>query len=272
MKRRLEILKRLCVRPIELRRTLLIILAFGLAGCAPLVPVIHEVPLPSALDLVARFSIDNKAVNRFAARGRLKFKTPQEYYQVEVTAAIVRPDHFRLTTIDFFGRSIFTLTLNQQEFRLLDHRQAKLYRGQASRKILDRFLPMGLDPSEVITLFSGGILLPPHSRARVSRERGGLWCLSLSGLEADFEEERLYIEPLTRQVKRMERIKAGKVLLQVDYSKYHDLNGQKVPYYIYLKAQQQELILEYQEVKLHLDLPNRLFDLPVPPGVKVIDL
>ncbi|MBW2092615.1 MAG: DUF4292 domain-containing protein, partial [Deltaproteobacteria bacterium] len=118
-----------------------------------------------------------------------------------------------------------------------------------------------------------GVLLSPHSQADISRAEPGLWCLSLYENETG-AEELLYIDPLSRRVKRIEIRKAGKAVIKIDYSDYRDLNGQKVPYHIRLRDQQHgsELILKYQEVKLHPELPDRLFNLPIPPGADVVDL
>jgi len=273
LKRRSESLKNSCTKTAGLKLILLVFLVFGITGCAPWAPIIPEPPLPEASELINQFHLDENLIKNFAARGRLKLNSPQANYRVDINLAAIRPDRFRLTAIDFFGRFVLTLVSNQQEIRFLDHRQAKIYKGPNNRKTLGRFLPLGFDVSEIITLFAGGVLLPPHRQASVSRIEPGLWRLSLEGVEKG-TVERVYVDPLTRRVKRIEIQREGKSMIQVDYSDYHNLDDRWVPFFIRLtdKQRESELILEYKEMKLHLEFPERFFHLSTPPGVEVIDL
>ncbi|MBW2060972.1 MAG: DUF4292 domain-containing protein [Deltaproteobacteria bacterium] len=274
MKRRSGTLKASCLKLAGSRQILLALLAFSFAGCASLAPVIPEPPLPEASALVDHFRAQQGRIKSFVARGRLRVESPQVNYQAKITLAAVRPARFRLTAIDFFGRSMMTLASNQGEIFFLDHSRARLYRGPISQGTLKRFLPFNLKISDIITFFVGGVILSSHQEAEVSRVEPGLWRLSLLGPNKA-TKERIYLDPLNRRVLRIEMsFKAEDGLMQIEFSDYRDLEGQEIPFHIRLTDRQEkaELILDYQELKLDFELPDRLFNLSAPPGVEVIDL
>ncbi|MBU2549262.1 MAG: DUF4292 domain-containing protein, partial [Proteobacteria bacterium] len=159
------------------------VLAFSiLAGACASLPPGSGAPLPGAAALVEHLREEQGRFTGFAGQGRIDLKDDRSQYHFKAMVAAVRPDRLRIQAIDVMGRPVLTLTVHGDTLQFLDYREEKMYQGKATRRNLNRFLPLGLDTADVITLLSGGQPLRSHDRAIVERDSGpgpAYWILNL---------------------------------------------------------------------------------------------
>ena len=251
----------------------------GAAACAPRLPVPAAPPtaLPRAETLVEQLRERQRLIRRFAGRGSIRLKNPRSEYHFDLTTAAVRPDRLRLQTIDLLGRPVLTLTADRDELSLMDYRGAVFYRGRATTNNLHRFLPLGLKLEEIIILLSGGQPLSVYSRASITRQTElgrEFWIFNLVRKDS-LLVERVWARPPGLRVSRVEVGPAGEeVWFRLEYSDYRQLSDLAVPHRIHVEdtRTRSELTVTYDEVIIDPTLPDRLFTLSPPPGVKVMPI
>ena len=213
-----------------------------------------------------------QSLKAYAGHGRLKFKSPQRSFVANVSLAAIIPDRFWLSVTDFFGRSVLTLSVNQGRFNLLDHQEAKLFSGRASRKNLDYLLSTGLELKELLDLFAGGYFISSPERLELTRSDDGFIQLKL--FEAgSLMVQRIYLTPLDMRVVRIERSLMGEdPFLVVNYSNYQRLNGRDVPFRVEMATRGSftELTLNYKGFELNPGLDTDMFTLKIPPEIEVV--
>jgi len=262
-------------RPFRLTAVALIWLAAViLSSCAPLRPKPERVSLPPAEALVNALRQNQARLQSFAGRGRLRFKDPWSHYSFDVTVAAVRPDRLRVQAFDLMGRPVMTLTANHEELSLLDYRQAVLYRGAATPENLSRFLPFNLRLEDVITLLAGQKPLGPFIRAEVELDRdfsGNYWRLDLVRPDGQLVD-RIWMAPHSLTISRSEiGPPRQEPWFRLEFSDYQDLAGQATPFRIFLAdlKNKAETSVLYEEFRIDPALPETLFSLTSPPGIKV---
>ncbi|MBF0529553.1 MAG: DUF4292 domain-containing protein [Deltaproteobacteria bacterium] len=248
----------------------------GLVACAT-GPDKGSQGAPTTDELINRIRAESASLKTFAGRGSIKINDRERQHYFEVMVAAAQPDRLRLQAFDFIGRPILTIITGGDQLRYLDYRQAKLVYGQATPENLRRMLPVAMQVPELVGILSGIPIVPVHERAEVNLDRTTgpetwIWSLFLPGGKWVDRFRLTRADNLIRQVDRGPV--DGQSVLRLEYGNFKpvsETDGRQTPYHVSaadLKTQT-ELIIDYTEVKINPSLPEGLFTLPAPPGVKV---
>jgi hypothetical protein len=251
-----------------------LIVVLGAAGCAPLTPTPSPEALPPAEGLVQTLRQQQDQVRSFAGRGRLRLKTRRSQYHFEVMLAAVKPSQLLLQAFDPMGRPALTMTANTEEIVLLDYQAERFYRGEASAENFDRLLPLGVGVSDLINLMSGGQVLGEYGKVSVEPAGSGeepLWRLSLIR-PGGARVERLWLRPPGLLVAMAEMgPTVGDPEYRLGFEDYRQFEGGTAPFEIHLSALADgtDLTINYKEIKINPELPDKIFQLTPPAGLAV---
>ncbi len=258
-------------RPGRFRPLLWAVLLTMLAGCGLLGTSTRPVDV-LADELVARLRQNETVIQRFAGRGGVRIQDKSGPHYFDMMVAVARPNKLRLVGYDPMGRPALTMTVDGREARILDHTQKSLRVGPASARNLDRFLPMGLGVSELVSLLSGGPVLGQLRRAKVEggTELGReIWRLDISQADGKLDQS-IWMTPPGNRLHRVEaRVPGGAVSHRVEYRDHRDIEGRMIPFVVQMEdlTRGTTLTVTYKEVRINPELAPELFFVPAPPGV-----
>lgn len=212
----------------------------------------------------------------FEAQGTLRFTGPDGGYALRFNLLAARPGNFRITLIDFLGRTQLTMAADERTLSLLDHAQARLYQGPAIpenfRRLKD-YLPLSLDLTDIIAVFSGNV---PGAKGRTAElfEAGrGEWRLKLSS-PAENIEQNIFLDSGNMRVNRIEFSDTGgsEAALTVEYSEYQAVNAGDTPFLIRManNSEASVLSLRYRTFSFNPVLPEGAFKIAAPAQVEVL--
>lgn len=150
-----------------------------LTFCGALLAIACHPGPPASVFPDARAAIDRMqevhACSR-ALRGeaRLDYFDDDGRMRVKTLFLSQHPQNVRFDLLSPFGSPLATLTVNDDEFALLDQKEKAFYVGPASECNVERFLRVPIPPAALVQLLAGEapILLHEPGAARVSWEQG----------------------------------------------------------------------------------------------------
>ena len=255
---------------------LLSVVLFFISGCSGLTGV-GQKPDVDPGELAARLKARQDRIQYFAGRGgiRIQTKDNQHYFDMMMVSAL--PNRLRLVIYDPMGRPTLTMASDGNTLRVLDHRQKVLRAGPASRENVSRYLPLGMGLSELITLMSGGQPLEDYEPSAVTGEKelgAEIWRLDLVK-NGGRMTERIWMTPPGDRIRKVELGSSENGAdFRMEYDKHREISGEVVPFHILMTnlKQNEQITISYSEVKVNPDLPDKLFTIDTPPGIRVLPL
>lgn len=230
----------------------------------------------AAADIIQTLRKSQSEMNSFAGKGGINIQTADNQHYFQMMVAVQRPKSLRLQAFDFLGRPAMILIINEDELSYLDYGKSILYKGPATYENINKFLPLGLKVDDVITLLSGGQPLSAYRGIDVKKTQQlgqEVWQVTLLRTEKDLAET-IWVRPDDLRIDRVEvGPRESRPTYSLDYAKYKQIvnDGRQTPHFIKasdLKSGTQ-LTITYDEVKVNPELPETLFILKPPAGVRV---
>jgi outer membrane biogenesis lipoprotein LolB len=257
-----------------MRRSRALLLALAVAAaCAKRAPPPDLSADPAAL--LQQVERTQARVERVRGEARVKIESPAGNGSLTQFVVAERPDRLRLDALDFFGNPVAALVADGGRFALLDLRERVYYRGTATPENLARLLPIAIPAGELVQLFCGAAPLAEAGRP-VSVEAGdGVARLTL---EAPDRTQRLDVGAgAAVHASRIGPPAGGAPppgWYGVAFDRFEERGGRPFPGTVRVDAPEARvsLHLSWKEIEVNGVLPGGSFDLPPPPGARVVEL
>ena len=257
-----------------LRRAAFVLASIALlaaAGCATRpVPSPSPVPPPSEADLRTAVSACHGGRENFTGRARIRVRGVDGTAALRGWITVRFPESIRLEVQDPIGRPTFFAVVDGGVLRVFDAAGQAYYRGPATAANVDRFLKIDLEPAWAARILTGvaarGVAWEPSGGPSgrdpfVARTTDAPpWSLTLGRDGA--------------RVTRAERAADGASGFVAEFSDFAGERGCDFPRTIHARAVASgaEIDMIYGSVEWDRPLPPDFFVLPVPEGVRVVEL
>lgn len=256
--------------------TLALALTWLLAGCAtmPAGPQLGQLPSLSATatGLEAR----RLAVRSLSMRGDMMVEAPTGDLSGDTLIHAAYPDRLRADVTDPLGRPALRLVVDGPRFTMLVYGEGKAYVGSASRRNLARFVGVGLLPTEIYAILSGGLPLLGGLRGEVSLAEDRGWArLQLTAEGGRVVEGMVFslADYAVREAWVGQGVWPQGQGLECRFGRLQPRLGSRYPLLIEVADPSgRRLTLDNDELVLNPALDGRLFEASVPAGLEVVRL
>ena len=167
------------------------------------------------------------------------------------------------------GSTILDMACNGKDFVLVDHQNNCALTGPCDRATIARFFHVDLEPDDFVHLALGTPPVIPDATGTVTWDGDkGVDRVVLHGAQAT---QKIAIDDRAQRwdVTEAELDEGGKQLWSVANGDFKDVGGHRLPgkQRFRTPAEQSDLLVEWGDREVNLDLPGQLFDLQVPPGL-----
>lgn len=236
------------------RRVTLFFMAvlFLMTGCGPITPTAPKGPVPPPDTVIDYYAQRQAQIQKFAGQGRIYFKDDRLQYNGESYVLAITPDSLKIRANDPMGRPVLTLSASGGNLSVLDHTKERLFQGAASRDNISRFMVIDFEIPDLITLLSGGQPLTSDGKATMEKVReSGQTLLLLTNITPNMVQ-KIWLSPNGKEVRKASYEKTGKPgIINIEYTKYKDINGILMPHRIQVRQGKSELTVEYSEVNFN---------------------
>jgi outer membrane lipoprotein-sorting protein len=143
----------------------LIVLCLSACARLPTVPVGERPMVQSAPDLLKQLESRSAEIQSFKGKGNASIVSPQMNYSGNTVITGSKPSLLRVDLINvLFGQPLASFLMNEQEIKLLDYRQGKLYRGPASSANLSRFVPLPVSRPDFMAMLTGRVAFEQYEK------------------------------------------------------------------------------------------------------------
>jgi len=253
-----------------------------LAGCRSALSPWSKLPPPATVLSTAEPIWRQLATRRHTFQNlkglaQVRWSSPRQNMAFDETAVVLdRFEALRLEGIGPLGQPLFLLIADSKRFALYTPQEQRLVSGTASAQNLERTVGLALAPEALQYILTGDIplLTFPASGKLAYRRRDNLYVWTGEGSQpAGYY--RIWFEPYHLQPIRFEaEDRFGKVVLQVEYEDFRQLDGFILPYHITAvqPLADYRVVWHYSEVKLNTGVAPALFRMRVPAGTKQVEL
>lgn len=262
---------------------LLLVLLFGLSGCATLRSGFETLdmgtpkplpPLPPAHELLGKLDARRQSLTSLRGLARIVYKDTQEKGTAKQAIAVSAPDRFRWELFSPVGVAAL-VTSDGTKLATYFPSEKVLYRGAATPINVLRFTRVLLSPREIVGLLLGAPILPPATDAcTVEYATDNDW-YRLHCPASGQASVTLWFDQSIWQLRRVEmQTVDGTVSKRIDMADYRAVGEQTFPFEIVLfdlQGQQQASIF-YERVELNPNPPDSIFTLAAINGVREVDV
>jgi hypothetical protein len=241
----------------QLKFLIVATVAFGLAGCATVVPptLVPELPVPKwELDkMVESITQRHEQFRSVRTLAKVDYAGPEGKHGFQEAVLVQRPDRLRLETLSYLG-AILIVTANPKEIIGYHPREGVFVRGARTKENMLRYTQIPLELDEITSLLIG---LPPVG-ASTPKQEGNTLIYSSNGHKKD----AVTFESQQAVPTKWERFNAnGAVEISARFSDYISTSAGPFPSKITIEAhlQKKKVELRYQEPELNATLPSDLF-------------
>lgn len=261
-------------------------LALGLAllllvaGCqgrvfSPLAtPEKVEVRFESPEPLIEALAQRRALLTDLKARALFTLRTPEQEIAAEHAVVLSGESSLRLESLSPMGQPTGLLVAHGGHLRWVDPVGGRYWDGPASEEALERLAGVPLDPTEMVAILAGSI--PPGAVAvgpyLEGEPGGGAYRFSLS-TGGEVEEVEVASRDLT-VLSRRRYNSDGHEVLRVSFSNFRDFDDYPLPLLVEVALPERDyrLKVEYQKVLANQKVDEGIFDLPIPPGSRRVQL
>jgi hypothetical protein len=242
----------------------------ALWGCA--VPTtLPRTPLSATTDgILKRLQEDDEGVRTMQAFGSLRWSRGGEKGSVDHAIIIRRPDALRLEALTPMGPALFSLVLRMGKVELFAPSESKVYQGDASVELMERFFALPLKPQEAMAVLCGRVPICAVQRA-TSRAEGDLLLLDIT-CQSEGWTQRIRVEPTTQDVVGFNILDpSGDVVFSVNWGDFLEVDGVRLPGEVRaeMPSKGNSLIVRYKDVEVNAPISEERFQLRIPPGTDI---
>jgi len=228
----------------------------------------------SAEQLEVRLEAEASKIRSIKGQARLKIDSPQQKGVLEVLVAAQLPDAIHLELLDGLGRPVRIFVSKAGRFELWDIEKNVFYRGLATQRNLERFLPLYFSPQELVLVLLGAA--PRLAATRVefpgnTQEEGRFISLELKG-EKGLQRLRVHTENF--RVEESE-VWGDNQVYKLAFASFIRLGAKGFfPEKRVLEVSSSQLFLElsYTDYSLEPLLEDKLFTLVLPQGIRRVEV
>ena len=263
---------------------------FGLAGCTqikalklPWISKSAPKEIPQTQDeteaLIKRLEQKRLSIKSIAVKGGAHVVTPEDNLFGDHMIIAQAPGQLRAEVFGPFGQPALVVVCNGVFLTIMDYQNNRAFKGAASKENMSKFLGLELSPPEIYaTLIGSPSLQDAANPQSVTRENGSIL------LKAQPPDKPgwmyLQLEPKTELVQRVwyssdeEKQTWQKADMRVIYRQFSNENYPiRVPLQLEFEDKSgRELELQHNEVRINPELPEDIFNLEIPEGIKIIPL
>lgn len=217
-------------------------------------------------DLLTAMKRRAEETHSLRAQGVVDMRRRGQRIKAHAIFTSVRPARLRFETQSFFDQPLSILVLDETRFCLWDLNEGRFLKGSARPENIARMLPVPMAPEAVVSLLMGEPPVISFKRAELKWEDGHY--LLLLGTEEQTEEIRVNansLQPMSAQAHI-----GGKLFFSLSYKDWEGPLPRKVEFE--MPEDQMKLKLRIKEVEANPPLPDSLFVLTPPEGMKVEEL
>jgi len=259
---------------------LLIFLVSFLGGCAhdPLYPVTGAGHRLSPEEALRTINLRDSRKNFMKAVAQVVVNTEEGRYPIKLAILATKPASLRLEAIPIIGLPNFFLSIHNGIMKVYLPQNGEYYVGPATINNLKSFFPIQLAVPDLVALLMG--CRPTMSSEQTilkGSSEGKSYRVDILSRE-NHPLQSLWIDPENLYLTRLDRFgKNGEKLLTVYFDEYFQDNDVSMPSRVRFQMpgrDERDISLRYDGATF-APLTNeteRIFDLPVPEGVKTIIL
>lgn len=253
-----------------------------LAGCRGAVSLRSQSPPPATVLSTAepiwhQLAARRRAFQNLKGLAQVRWSSATQNVAFDETVVVLEGfEALRLEGIGPLGQPLFLLIADRQRFSFYTPQEQRLISGPASARNLERAFGLALAPEALQYLLIGDIPLVtlPKAGKVAYRRRENLYVWEGEGARpAGYY--RVWFEPSHLQpVSFVVEDRFGKVVLQVQYEDFRQLDGFRLPYRITVvqPLAEQHVVWHYSEARLNTGVAPALFRLRVPAGTRQVEL
>jgi outer membrane lipoprotein-sorting protein len=208
-------------------------------------------------------------IHSVRAVARMAYHTAETSHRIRQVIVAERPDRLRWEVLSPFGTA-FVLTANNGMIAAYAPGEDKLYRGVASPENLARYASVDLSVPTVVNLLLGTPPLAPGGLLVVSRDGEDLKLWQ----DLDDRVSTYWFNALLDPVRFERQDEEGNVLLSATFGDPVQIGAIRLPTHLTFEvpASDQRIDIELRDPEVNPDLPDNLFVLRTPSGVKEVDI
>ncbi len=226
-------------------------------------------PVPQAAELVRALAARRAAIHSVRALARTSFTSPEESRRAKQVIVAARPDKLRLEVLSVFG-AVFVLVTDDGELTAYAPEEKAVYRGAATAGNLARYAQVDMPVTTAVDLLLGTPPMRDDRDGVVSRDGAAVQLWQDAGRDVRVVWFNAALEP----VRYEQRDTDGFVQLRATFDGYADVDGVRLPTQLgfELPATQRQITIALRDPEVNPTLPNAIFAVESPPGVREIDL
>jgi len=259
---------------------LLVFLISFLGGCAhdPLHPAAGAGLRLSPEEALETIDLRDSRKNFMRTVAQVVVNTEEGRYPVKLAIIAVKPASLRLEAIPVIGLPNFFLSIHNGIMKVYLPQKGEYYVGPASINNLKSFFPIRLEVHDLVAILMGcrPTTSPGQTNLKGYSEGNSYRIDILSG--ENHALQSLWIDPANSYLTSLEKFgKSGEKLLTVHFDEYSRDNDLPMPGRVRFQMpgrDERDISLRYDDTTFAplTSETERLFDLPIPEGVKTIIL
>lgn len=231
----------------------------------PSLPAPHFFTPEAIVDSLSRRA---EAVTSLKALARVSVSLPEEKFTLTEAVVLRKPASLRLESIGPMGQAMGLVVSDGVKLEAFSPKEKRIYVGRATTANVSRFLPVAVNPEELVALLLGEPLLVARAGRRVDwLERGKHYIISVV-LPDEGMAEKLWLDPSNYNLVKREvyRPDVG-LILSVSMKDFLEIQGVPFPKTLEAHFPQQGVTVsvKYQELDLNAEVGSDSFSLP--PGL-----
>lgn len=246
---------------------MVLLLSVLICGCSRTVLMEERVPL-NALESFARTV---QKTDRLIATAQIDLVTAQGHYPVRAALILQRPSYLRLEMLPVIGTPDFYLTASPDQMSIFIPSRGEFYSGKPSAENLARFLPCSFSIEELVMILSS--TYPPLAEKQVSYEsyqEGNL--LRIEMKTPSGPSQTIWIEKNGRVLMLVRNGSDRREIYSVQYGRYAPGSPYAETITIKMADQVTSVSAKYTNIQVEKPTDLSVFELPIPAGVKVIQM
>ena len=211
------------------------------------------------------------ADERIVATAHIDVVSPQGHYPVRAALILQKPSYLRLELLPVIGTPDFFLTATPSEMKIFIPSRGEFYSGKPSARNMAHFLPWSIGVEDMVMIFSGSY--PPLAGTRLFYESypdDHLFCVNMKSDAGD--SQLLWFTKEGMLAKLIRKSMDGREIYSALYEDYEPGGRLAGKITLLMADAYTSVSVRYADVHIEMSKDKSVFDLPVPPGGKIIQM
>jgi outer membrane biogenesis lipoprotein LolB len=252
---------------------LLSLMLLCLAACArlPTAPVGEGPVVQSPPDLLKQLETRASEIQSFKGKGNVSVVSPQKNYTGNALLTGYKPSLLRVDVLNFWGQSVVTFLVNQQELKLMSYSEGKLYRGPVNTTNLSRFIPLPISLNDFMAILTGRIAFEHYDKPALLESKDPMvYYLELTSRQG-IDRVKLTIDSQNLNILAAQWLNPqGQEIMLAEFSEFITQGSITGPREIKLASGDQvnQVRVRYRELNYNPPASPEALELPVSGGVQ----